>query len=116
MKPVSLDIDLLHLFVCNFASGRVFPSIQPAAHLQPFRSGRIGDEFDDRFVIAQRFTTPIRRDKREQPVLDLVPFAGAGRKMANGDGKPGLVREPLKFIFPQTQSPAVAPATVGRDQ
>ena len=36
--------------------------------------------------------------------------------MANAKRKPRLVREPLKFVFPQPQSPAVAPTAVGHDQ
>jgi hypothetical protein len=39
-------------------------------------------------------------------VLDLVPLAGAGRKMTYRDGKTGLVAELLKLSFPELESGA----------
>ena len=38
-----------------------------------------GDELDNCAVAAERLAPPVYRDEREQPVLDLVPFAGARR-------------------------------------
>ena len=49
-------------------------------------------------------------------MLDLVPFAGAPRKMTNGKAQPPLIREFLQFQFPQPQPPSVASTTVGPDQ
>ena len=41
--------------------------------------GGVPDEVDDRFVGAERATSPVDRDEREQAMLDLVPLARAGR-------------------------------------
>ena len=49
-------------------------------------------------------------------MLDLVPFAGAGREVAYRDGQRGLIGEFLQFQFPQPQAPSVAAPAVGGDQ
>jgi len=61
------DLDALGIFVL----------VELCAHLQAGVRGG-GDELDDRAIAAQRLAAPVDRDEREQPVLDLVPFAGAG--------------------------------------
>lgn len=49
-------------------------------------------------------------------VLDLVPFARAGREVANSDGEPGSVREPLQLPFPEPHAGSIAAAGVRRDE
>ena len=49
-------------------------------------------------------------------MFDLVPFAGAGRKMTHRNGQSRLIGEFLQLELPQPQPPAVASAAVGRDQ
>src|SRR5882757_6968107 len=44
-----------------------------------------GDELDDDLVADQGASLPVLADEGEEPVLDLVPLAGAGREMAGGD-------------------------------
>jgi hypothetical protein len=43
--------------------------------------GGIANQFDDDFVVDQRQAAPILRNVAEHPMFDLVPFAGARRKM-----------------------------------
>ena len=43
-----------------------------------------GNQLDDRAIASQRLAAPIDRDEREQAMLDLVPFAGAGWQLAAG--------------------------------
>jgi len=62
------DLDALGIFVL----------VELCAHLQAGVRGGGGDELDDGAIAAQRLAAPVDRDEREQPVLDLVPFAGAG--------------------------------------
>src|SRR3712207_8625800 len=65
------------------------------------------------------YTTLFRsvlRDEGEQPVLDLVPFAGAGREVADAERQARLVGQPLQLPRPQPQPRAVAPPAVGGDQ
>ena len=53
---------------------------------------------------------------REQPVLDLVPFAGSRRQVVNLDRDIEFIGEPLQFKFPQPQARAVTAAAIGGDQ
>lgn len=65
--------------------------IQPTLDLQPLAVRGSGDKIDHDFMADQRSPTPILADRREQPVLDLVPIAGPWVKMANGDLQPGFI-------------------------
>jgi len=49
-------------------------------------------------------------------MLYLVPLAGAGRDMTDSDLDPKFVSQHLQFPLPQTQTRAVAAATVGVNQ
>src|SRR5205814_323168 len=49
-------------------------------------------------------------------MLDLVPLARARRKVAHRDGKPGAIRQPLQFPFPEPEAGAVTPAGIRGDQ
>src|ERR1700730_1450808 len=51
----------------------------------------------------KRLAAPIRGDEREQPVFNLVPFAGARRKVTNGNRKARFIRELLQLQFPEPQ-------------
>src|SRR3712207_7567213 len=56
------------------------------------------------------YTTLFRsvlRDEGEQPVLDLVPFAGARREVADAERQARLVGQPLQLPLPQPQPRAV---------
>jgi hypothetical protein len=44
-------------------------------------------------------------------MLNLVPFAGAGREMADLNPEPGLIGEPLQFSLPDMRSGAVTATT-----
>ena len=75
-------------------------------------------------VLAMRLTitswlisgaTPVHGDEGEQPVLDLVPLAGARREVADREC-PGPSRRPAaQFELPQPHAIAVAAAAVGGD-
>ena len=42
-------------------------------------------------------------------MLDPVPFAGAGRQMADGDGQAKFVGQRLQFAFPCVRAPLLPP-------
>ena len=116
MKLVTFQVNALHLFIAYFAPGGVFAPIQSAGDFQSLGGGRRGDEIDDCFVIPQWLPAPIGRDKGKQPVLDLVPFAGAGRKVTHRNAQCGLIGEFLQLQLPQPQSPPVTATAVGSNQ
>ena len=74
------------------------------------RGNQLHDGYD------QWLAAPVLRDEREQPVLDLVPLAGAGRQMTDGDGHAEFVGQRLQFALPQPHASAIAAATISSDQ
>ena len=46
-------------------------------------------------------------------MLDLVPFAGARRKVTNAQGQACFIREGLQFQLPEPETRAVTATTVG---
>src|SRR5487761_1747999 len=116
MKSGRLDVYLGELFVCYFPSLFIFTWVEFGKDLET-RVRRCGtDEVDDNFIALQGLALPILCHMTEQPMFNLVPFAGARRKMADLDFQPGLVTQLLQFDFPKTTSTAVAATAVGCDQ
>ena len=108
---VRLDFLIRHL-----PTRRVFPTIQTAGHLESFSGCRARDQIYVRLIIPKWFTAPIRGDEREQPVFNLVPFAGARRKMTDGNRKARFIRQLLQLQFPESQPRAIAAPAIRRDQ
>src|SRR5436190_23781670 len=74
------------------------------------------DEFNDRFKRDQGLGTPIDGDVGEEPMFDLVPFAGSRRKMTDRDAQSGLVGQPLHLPLPQAAARAVGAASIRGDE
>jgi hypothetical protein len=66
--------------------------------------GGRGDEFNDGLVAFQWPAAPVHRDVAQESVFDLVPFAGAGREVADRDLKAGLGGEGGELDLPQPDS------------
>ena len=75
----------------DFASFFVLAGVEFGVDLQAGLGGGVADEVDDDFVGLQRFAAPVAGDMAEQPMFDLVPLAGAGRKMADLNLQPCFV-------------------------
>ena len=101
MKVVVLDGDGAHLGVADLDAGRISVGVDLALHLQPGVGGRGGDELDDGLIADERPAAPVLGDEREEAMLDLVPFAGAGRQMADGDGDIEFVGQGLQLALSQ---------------
>src|SRR5918911_5711569 len=100
MKAVARD-EALHFVIADFNPRRVAASVE----FGPYDEARLGahapDELNDGFVVDQRSSTPVLSDVTEEAMLDLVPLAGAGRKVRDADGQPRPRRELLKLSLPQ---------------
>src|SRR5207342_3213174 len=70
---------------------------------------------DDGLIADERPPAPVLRDEREQAMLNLVPFAGAGREMTNRDEDAELVGQGLQLALPQPDPRAIAAAAIGGD-
>ena len=60
----------------------------------------------------QRLPSPVLGDEREEPVLNLVPLAGARRQMAYLNRKAQFLGQLLQFHLPQPHPAAVAASAV----
>ena len=90
--------------------------VQDAVHAESGVGGGCADQIDDDLVGDQWPAAPVHGDLGEQPVFDLVPFAGSWREVAHGDGQSGLGGEFGEFDFPGPDPVAVGSAAVGADQ
>ena len=80
-----VQVDLGHLLIRNFDTLWISPLIQLTPDPQSsLRSCRC-DEVDNRCQAHQWSAAPIHGDVGKEPMLDLVPFAGSRRKVADGD-------------------------------
>ena len=59
---------------------------------------------------------PASGDERKETVLELVPLAGAWRKVKNGDCESEFIGELLQLDLPEAHARAVAAAAIGRDR
>src|SRR6202162_4561817 len=116
MESGRLDVESGHLRVGDFDALRIVTFIQATGGGEPGVRGGAGDQLDNDQVADQRLATPVLGDEGKQPMLYLVPLAGAGWHMTNGDLDPKFVGQHLQFALPQAQTRAVAATTVGVDQ
>jgi hypothetical protein len=82
VKPISRDVERSELLFRDLYAGRVEATIQARPHNQSPAIGRVADQVDDGFVRAERSSSPIDGNEREEAVFDLVPLAGSRRKVA----------------------------------
>ena len=83
VKGLRVNTEGFHINVRHLDSRGVAIRIQGGTHPEP-RPRRCGfNQVDNHLVVDERTTTPVQADGTEQPVLYLVPFAGAGRKMTD---------------------------------
>ena len=110
------ELDLVELLVGHFDSGLILVRVQHCLDFEPGTRLGTTDQIDDRLVIDQRLSSPIQTDKREQPVLDLVPLAGSRRVVTDRDRYLDLIRHPLQVELPCAKSISVAPPGIGADE
>ena len=94
MRP---EVERLHFLLGHFDSALVRSAIQPSFDGQPRLGRSPGNKIDDGTVVRQGPTSPVGGDEREEAMLDLVPFAGAWRKMTRRDRQVLLRRKALQL-------------------
>jgi hypothetical protein len=105
-----------HPLVADLGPGGVGRVVQDGGDLQAGVGGGRGDAGHRVLLGHQRPGPPGAGDVAEQPVLDLVPLAGAGREVAHPDLQPGMSGPDGQLVFPQPAGTAVGPAGVAGDQ
>ena len=81
MEWVGLELNGGELVVGDLDAGRVAGGVERGLDTQTGGRGGVGDQIDDHLVAGQRAAAPVERNLAEHSMLDLVPLAGAGRKM-----------------------------------
>src|SRR5215470_936445 len=89
--------------------------VQFDAHFQACFGGRGGDQLDNCPIGTQWLSAPIHRDKREETMLNLVPFARSWWEMANSYRYFELVCQFLQLNLPEAHAVSIATTPVGGD-
>src|SRR5580692_12793463 len=97
MEIGGLDIESGHLGVGDLDAFRVVTFIEATSDGEPCVRGGAGDQLDNNQVADQRLATPVLGDEGEQPMLYLVPLAGAGWDMTDRDLDSKFVGRHLQF-------------------
>src|SRR6266702_2990524 len=102
-----LDTDLRQILVADLNAGRIAARVQFGLDGQAGFGFGAANQVHNHLVAGQRFSTPVRRDMTKHAMLDLVPLAGAGRKVAGRKAKTDMVGQSLQSYLPQSCSTAV---------
>src|SRR5438093_2713716 len=113
--PVTMELCWLYSHVFEFSARDLHPGgiallVQAGSDLQPGLRGGAPDQLDDHLVTDQRLPAPVLGDVAEHAMLDLVPLAGAGREVADGDPQPRLRGHLMQPGFPESGAVAVTHA------
>ena len=79
---VGAQRQVLHLAVGDLDAALVPVGVVGGLDGEPGLGGGGGDELDDGGDVGEGSASPVHGDEAEEAVLDLVPFAGAGRVVA----------------------------------
>jgi len=116
MNFVTAELDLTELLVGHFDSGLIFVRVQDCLDFEPGARFGATNQVDASFIMDQRLSSPVQTDKREEPVLDLVPLAGSRRIVTDRDRYPHLIRHLLQVEFPGAKAISVAPPSICADE
>ena len=94
-KAMGVDRQTSHDGFGDFDSGGVGPFVELRANTESCTGRRAPDEIHNGFSAHERSPSPVLCDLRKEPMLDLVPLAGSGRKMRDVHAQTRLVREVL---------------------
>ena len=100
-----MKVDMFHVSKGDLATGWVVTPNEGCSHAQA--GGRLGgaDVVEYGVVAVERPTRPVFANLAKEPVLDGVPFRGARRIMANGDGDGEVVGELcLQEVLPHSEA------------
>jgi len=116
MKITSRYCYSLHLILSYPCTGLIWSFIQFGRYCQSFCRFGIADQIHYRHQAFQWATPPILSNVIEQSVLYFVPFTSSRREMPHMNNHCQLIRKPLKFQLPQTNSRTIAATATSRYQ
>src|SRR6266478_5124556 len=85
------------LLVGDLDARRIFVGVQLCAYFQPLIGLGVSNQIDYYLMAPEWLAAPVLADKGEEPMLDLVPFAGARRKVHTVRWRPVSSANLLKY-------------------
>ena len=116
MKIGWLQVDCCQFFVRHFDTRWIETLVEFGLDFETLWSRSRRNQVEDDFVTHQRSATPILRDVAKHAMLNLVPLAGARRKVADLQRNAQPIGQVLQGNFPQPVTASIAAPTVRRDQ
>jgi hypothetical protein len=92
--------DGFHFTVGDFDAAGVDAGVVVGVDGQTGAGGGCRDQVDGDFMAGQGLSGPVQGDMAEQPMLDLVPFAGARRHVTDRDGQASGLGQGGQFLLP----------------
>src|ERR1019366_4748659 len=87
VELMPFEFETLHLLRRDLDAPCVGVAIESRLDDESGAGFRCGNQTHYRAVVGEGPAAPVQGDEGEEPVLDLVPLARAGREVAHGDGK-----------------------------
>ncbi len=85
MEFVAPEVYIFKVGIADLDAGFIGVLVQRGLYSQASVSGDVANQIDHYLPAQQRSPSPVVSDVAEHPVLDLVPFAGARRKVTDLD-------------------------------
>ena len=102
MEVIAFDIYSFEFFVGHLDSTFIFGCVQCRVDLQSLGRFCARDQFYNQVMADQRTAPPILCHMTKQAMFDLVPLAGARRKVADVQDQTRRVGQFLQRDFPET--------------
>src|SRR5262245_60313575 len=108
-------LDATHRLTAAAATFGIGQGVERTGDRQACFRFRVPDEVDDGHTVEPRPAPPILGNEAEHAMLDLIPLAGARRKVRDMDREVEGIGQPLQLGFPQAYATAVTAAAIRRD-
>ena len=116
VKRMAYDMTGFQFCVAHFSALLIRAFVEPRMDFQAGFRRRRADRLDHDLQRLQGNALPVPGDVAEQPMLNLVPFARAGRIVTDFDDQPRGIGDPLQLPSPEPGARTVAAAAVRGDQ
>src|SRR5215831_12049956 len=116
MELVTTNPLFVDLLIGDLDPSLISLGIEHRFHLQPASGSGRANQIDYTFVVPERRPFPSQTDKREQPMLNPIPFAGPRRIMRHADRSSDLLGQFQQIRLPGTGTTGIAPTSIRANQ
>ena len=101
MERISREVEAFDFLIGDFDAFGIGASIQLGKDLQSSLCPGCGNQAHHDFETDEWLSTPVLGDAGKEPMLDLIPLAGAWWKVAHSDAQADFISKLLQFQFPK---------------